>query len=238
MVTEYETQKKALDEEKKDSGQVSCKSTDPTVRSSSAEKAADYLMASWQLGPRKQLVEDVARESNGLDHDVLSRWIKFLDPERKREYEFLDSWQALSARRGSGSQSCGKALRNFNPSSSPPEGTSDLEVQNAKIKARTKEGDSPITIPLERSKYYLLKDLATAPDKKPAPDKKTKKEAGPYYFSPDEVGRYLSSVYKEYFDVAAGPHRQDASGFAARVPVLSGHQGQSQAREHSCLSPG
>src|SRR5262249_38672267 len=75
----------------------------------------------------------------------------------------------------------------------------DLEVQNAAIKARATKGLSPKTIPIERSKYYLLKDLSTGEDKK-----NKKQEPGPFYFSPDEVGHYLTGVYKEYYDGLRG----------------------------------
>src|ERR1051326_5784589 len=49
----------------------------------------------------------------------------------------------------------------------------DLEMQNAKIKARANEGESPKTIPLAPKKFFFSKDVTSALDKM------SKKDEGP-----------------------------------------------------------
>jgi hypothetical protein len=183
VVTEYETQKKALDEQKKIQDKFLANQR-TQLSEIFAEKAADYMLASRHP------------ENSALEKDVLKRWVKFLDPERKREYEFLDSWQAL-VKKGASEGELRKCAEEFQTRLvAILKEQADLDVKNAKIKARTKEGESPQTIPLDRSKFYLLKDLSAGEDKKA---KKTP-GPGPFFFSPDEVGHYLTSVYKEYYD--------------------------------------
>jgi mono/diheme cytochrome c family protein len=194
VVAQYETQKKALDEQKKVLDKF-LENQRTQLSEIFAEKTADYMAASWRvIGPEKERAEDVARGSSRLERDVLDRWVQFLDPERKREYKFLDSWQAL-VKKGAPEPELRKSAEGFQALIvAALKEQSDLDAENAKIKARAKEGESPKTLPLERNKFYLLKDLSAGQDKK------TKRDAGPFFFSADEVGHYLTSVYKEYFD--------------------------------------
>ena len=149
VVTRYETQKKALDEQKKILDKFLANQR-TQLAEIFAEKAADYMMASRHV------------ENSSLERDVLNRWVKFLDPERKREYEFLDSWQAL-VKKGAPESELRKSAEEFQTLLvATLKEQSDLDVKNAKIKAQTKEGESPKTLPLPRNKYYLLKDLTTA----------------------------------------------------------------------------
>ena len=69
-----------------------------------------------------------------------------------------------------------------------------LREKNAKLKAQAKEGDVAKSIPLERDKFYLLSDLRSKPRKQPV------KEAGPLFFSENQLGGYMTSVWREHFD--------------------------------------
>lgn len=159
------------------------------------EKAAGYITAAWQvLGPEKRSADDVVKSRPGLEPAVVQRWVRFLDPSQKREYAYLDAWNSLLGKGGSEAEAKKIAEEFQSLLLSVRKEQKELDAKNATLKARTGEGEMPKFIPIERSKYYLLKDLAEEPDTK------THKEAGPFYFSPEEVGHYLTSVYKDYFD--------------------------------------
>ncbi len=202
VVAVYEKQKKALDAQK-DTLEKFLENQRTQLSDIFALKTADYMMASWQvLGPEKKRLEEIAENNKGLEKDVLGRWVRFLSPEHKREYEFLDGWKSLLEKGGSATDA-GKIATDFQTLLLDIQKEKrELDAKNAKLKAQAKEGEEPKIVPIDRSKFYLLADLSSKPDKKPAEegDKKPEKEAGPFYFATDEIGHYLTSVYKEYFD--------------------------------------
>ena len=90
-----------------------------------------------------------------------------------------------------------------------------MREKNAKLKAQQKEGEVSKALPLERDKYYLLSDLRAKPKAEP------KREPGPLYFSDDQLGSYLSSVWKDYFDDLRGNIDKLKNALPAEYPAYS-----------------
>jgi hypothetical protein len=195
IVDTYEKQKQALDKE-----QAVLQKFLTDQRSQLfdvfAQRTAEYAMAAWRvLGPQKKSLEDAALGGKGLERKVLERWIEFLAADRKREYASLDEWKSLLEKAGDEgkAQTIADQFQAYVLAVRTQQ--QELDAKNDVIKAQTKEGVSPKILPLERGMYYLLKDLQAEPAKKLG-----KSSGGPFFFSPDEVGGYLGSVSKDYFD--------------------------------------
>jgi hypothetical protein len=193
IVAAYDKQKKALDEAKATLNKFLDNQREQLFDIFGLKTSA-YIMASWRaLGPQKKPVADLTAASN-LDKTVLEGWIRFLEPSRERKYEYLTEWDLLIRDADAEIKVQEFATKFQNQLLAIRKEEIELREKNAKLKAQQKEGAVSKAIPLEREKFYLFSDLRTKPRKEP------KKEAGPLYFSDDQLGGYMSSVWKEHFD--------------------------------------
>ena len=195
IVAAYDKQKKALDDEKAALNKFLDNQREQLFDIFALRTSA-YVMASWRvLGPEKKSAVEVIAASN-LDKTVLEGWIRFLEPARERKYEYLSEWVPLLQDPDAESQSPNSSRQNFKIRFSPSaRKKSELREKNAKIKAQEKEGAISKAIALDREKFYLLSDLRAKARTEPR-----KKDAGPFYFSDDQLGSYMTSVWKEHFD--------------------------------------
>lgn len=193
IVANYDKQKKALDQEKATLTKF-LDTQREQLFNIFALKTSAYVMASWQaLGPAKKAVGDLA-SANHLDRTVLGGWVRFFDPSRERKYEYLAEWDALLTDGGAESKVQEFATKFQTQLVAIRKDEEELREENAKLKAQQKEGEISKALPLQRDKYYLLSDLRAKPRVEP------KKEPGPLYFSDDQLGSYMASVWKEHFD--------------------------------------
>lgn len=193
IVAAYDTQKKTLDEEKAKLTKFLDNQREQLF-DIFALRTSEYVAASWQaLGPEKKTAADLAHERH-LDKTVLAGWIRFLQPARERKYEYLAAWDGLlqNGNAAESAQAEGNKLQTLILAVRKEE--EELREKNAKLKAQAKPGDVAKAIPLDRDKFYLLSDLRAKPRAMPV------KEAGPLYFSDDQLGGYMSGVWKEHFD--------------------------------------
>jgi hypothetical protein len=65
-----------------------------------ANQTANYMVAAWNvLGKPKSTVEEAASQAK-LDPEVLRRWVGYLTPGKKLQYDYLKDWQAMVAADG------------------------------------------------------------------------------------------------------------------------------------------
>lgn len=65
-----------------------------------ANQTANYMVAAWNvLGKPKSTVEEAASQAK-LDPEVLRRWVDYLTPGKKQQYDYLKDWQAMVAAGG------------------------------------------------------------------------------------------------------------------------------------------
>ena len=193
VVAAYDKQKKALDDEKAKLNKL-LDTQREQLFDIFALKTSAYVMASWRaLGPEKKAVAELVAMQH-LDNSVLEGWIRFFQPSRERKYEYLAEFDALLTDSGAETKVQEFAEKFQNQLLTLRKEEEELRAKNAKLKAQEKEGDVSKALPLERDKYYLLSDLRAKPKAEP------KKGPGPFYFSDDQLGSYMSSVWKEHFD--------------------------------------
>lgn len=193
IVADYDKKKKALDEEKAAFDKFLDKQRDQLF-DIFVLKASEYVVAAWRaIGPEKKDVTNMAAES-GLDKAVLEGWTRFLKPSREQKYEYLAEWKGLLQKGASEAEvkEFGAKFQNLLLAIRKEE--EELREKNAKLKAQAKTGDVAKAIPLDRDKFYLFSDLRAKPRQQPL------KEAGPLYFSDDQLGGFMTSVWKEHFD--------------------------------------
>ena len=62
-----------------------------------ANQTSNYMVAAWNvLGKPKSTVEEAASQAK-LDPEVLRRWVDYLTPGKKQQYDYLKDWQAMIA---------------------------------------------------------------------------------------------------------------------------------------------
>jgi hypothetical protein len=65
-----------------------------------ANQTANYMVAAWNvLGKPKSTVEEAASQAK-IDPEVLRRWVDYLTPGKKLQYDYLKDWQAMVAADG------------------------------------------------------------------------------------------------------------------------------------------
>ena len=214
VVAVYDKQKKALDDEKAKLNKF-LDTQREQLFDIFALKTSAYVMASWRaLGPEKKTVEDLVATQH-LDKTVLEGWIRFFQPSRERKYEYLAEFDALLTDSGAEAKVQEFAAKFQNQLLAIRKEEEELREKNAKLKAQQKEGDVSKALPLERDKYYLLSDLRAKPKTEP------KREPGPLYFSDDQLGSYMSSVWKEHFDYLRGNIAKLTKALPTEYPAYS-----------------
>ena len=193
IVAAYDKQKKILDDEKRVLNKFL--NQREQLFDIFALRTSAYVMASWNiLGPEKKSAVEVMAASN-LDKTVLEGWVRFLEPARERKYEYLSEWVSLLQDPNGKVKAEQFAAKFQNQVLAVRKDEGELREKNAKIKAQEKEGAISKAIALDREKFYLLADLRAKARTEPR-----KKDAGPFYFSDDQLGSYMTSVWKEHFD--------------------------------------
>lgn len=193
VVANYDKQKKKLDDEKAVLEKFLNTQRDQLF-DIFASRTSDYVMASWRvIGPQKKTVTDIVN-SDRLDRTVLEAWVRFLQPSREQKYEYLSEWKTLLEKSGSEAEVQKFSTKFQETILSIRKEELELREKNAKLKALEKPGDVSKALPLERDKFYLFSDLKAKRRAQPV------KEAGPFYFSDDQLGGYMTSVWKEHFD--------------------------------------
>lgn len=193
IVDQYEKQKKALDDEKAVLTKFLDNQRDQLFDILIA-RSSDYVTAAWLvLGPEKKSAEDIAA-SRKLDRPVLEGWVRFLKSSQERKYIYLDEWKALLE-----SKALEPDVRKFANKFqdlliSIRKEELELREKNAKIKALAKPGEFSKALPLERDKFYLFSDLRAKGRTQPP------REPGPFYFSDEQLGGYMTSIWREHFD--------------------------------------
>lgn len=194
IVAAYDKQKKALDDEKATLDKF-LDTQREQLFDIFALKASSYITASWKVqGPQKKTVAGLAAERN-LDKTVLEAWVRFLDPARERKYEYFTEWDSLLQDPNAEAKAEQFAAKLQNQLVAIRKEELELREKNAKIKAQQKEGAISKAMALEREKFYLLSDLRAKSRTEPK-----KRDAGPFYFSDDQLGSYMTGVWKEHFD--------------------------------------
>jgi hypothetical protein len=214
VVASYDKQKKALDDEKAKLNKF-LDTQREQLFDIFALKTSAYVTASWRaLGPDKKTVADLVATQH-LDKTVLEGWIRFFQPSRERKYEYLAEFDALLTDSGAVAKIQEFAAKFQNQLLAIRKEEGELREKNAKLKAQQKEGDVSKALPLERDKYYLLSDLRAKPKTEP------KRKPGPLYFSDDQLGSYMSSVWKEHFDYLRGNIDKLAKALPTEYPAYS-----------------
>ncbi|HYI97668.1 MAG TPA: PSD1 and planctomycete cytochrome C domain-containing protein [Bryobacteraceae bacterium] len=215
IVAVYDKQKKALDEEKAALNKFLDNQREQLFDIFALRTSA-YVMASWKvLGPEKKSVAEVLAATN-FDKTVLQGWIRFLEPARERKYEYLSEWVSLLQDPNGKLKAEQFAAKFENRILAVRKDEVELREKNAKIKAQEKEGAISKAIALDREKFYLLADLRAKARTEPR-----KKDAGPFYFSDDQLGSYMTSVWKEHFDTLRANIERLTKALPAEYPAYT-----------------
>ncbi len=178
------------------------------------EQTAEFLEASYQVVRGNAQSSRVADEAD-LDHQTLERWIAYLD-SRPHDHPYLDDWYALLDR------DC--SLEEVREEAAEFEQVL-LDIHRDKlavddrnyVKLGGSEGSRTQRTLLntnldflEPVRYYLWRDMATAPRKK----RGLPFAGGVYYYSPTEIERFLSGVWIRHLE----NQRVELKRLEAQVP--------------------
>ena len=147
---------------------------------------------------------------------MLEGWIRFLEPARERKYEYLSEWVSLLQDPNGKPKAEQFAAKFQNQVLAVRKDEGELREKNAKIKAQEKEGAISKAIALDREKFYLLADLRAKARTEPR-----KRDAGPFYFSDDQLGSYMTSVWKEHFDTLRANIERLTKALPAEYPAYT-----------------
>ena len=163
-------------------------------------RTEDYLVASYRVQSQPAEAAQVAADAN-LDLETLERWLAYLKTQ-PHEHPYLDEWRAVVDDDPSLDQvrqaasTFEETLLGIHIEKRAIDDRNYVKLGGAEG-ARTQKTLLKTNLEfLDPVKYYLWRDMATAPAKK----RGLPFAGGIYYYGPKEIDRFLSGVWLEHLE--------------------------------------
>ena len=202
QVKAYKKAEKAIADQKEDITKFVKKQSEQLVDVLFVQ-TAEYMAAAWRVMRDGGPPADVAAKEEGLDAEILERWVSYLKSEK--EHQFLDEWDAMVERGGSLEEARRLAqvaedmVLDIHKEKYGIEDRNYVKLGGAKGVAdeRTRQYTNLEFLGLK--KWYLWRDLASEPFRKDGFDH----PGGVFYFGEKEeysIERFLSGMWQAHLD--------------------------------------